>query len=152
MFRNVSRIFPGFALTILVAGASGCWGPSQFDVTGQVKYNGSPVRKPGGQIVFVRPDGSQVAASIEEDGAYRASNVTAGLNQIAVYYPSPGAQGGKRFPPSQKKGEAQPAAASSAPQPFLTPKKYASVDTSDLTVQVEEGTVFNANLTGPPIR
>ena len=146
MHRNVLRIVPGFVFAILAVAAGGCWGPSQFDVTGQVKYNGSPLDKPGGQIVFVGPKGTQVAASIGPDGTYRATKVTAGLNRIAVYYPNPQLQG-KRFS-KPKKGGPPPAP---SPPPFLTPSRYASVKTSDLSVQVAEGTVFDVNLTGPPI-
>lgn len=150
MDRNVCQIVRSFALVVLAASAGGCGGPSQFDVTGQVKYNGSPLNKPGGQIVFVGPNGTQVPASIGQDGVYRAAAVPAGLNRIAVYYPSPEAQRGKRFL-SQLKNAEPPPDPSAAPPPFLTPYKYASVETSDLSVEVGEGTAFNIDLTGPPI-
>jgi hypothetical protein len=144
MHRNISRSVSGFVFAVLAVGAGGCWGPSQFDVTGQVKYNGAPLDKPDGQIVFAGPNGTQVAASIGPDGTYRATKVAAGLNRIAVYYPHPDLRSGKRFP---KKGEPP---APSTPT-FLTPARYASVSTSDLSVQVRKDRVFNIDLTGPPI-
>jgi hypothetical protein len=139
----------GFVLVLLAAGASGCGGPSQFDVHGKVKYNGAPLPLPGGQIVFVGPNGTQVAASIAPDGAYQAPRVTAGLNRIAVYYPNPDFQSGKRF---KKQKGGPPPDPTGTPEPFLTPPKYATVDTSDLSVEVMEGTIFNADLNGPPIQ
>ena len=149
MRRNVFQIIPGIVFAALAVGTGGCSGPRHFDVTGQVKYNGSPLNKPGGEIVFVGPNGTQVPASISEDGTYRATKVESGLNRIAVYYRNPQAQGGKRAPSRPKKGQPPPAPPAS---PFLTPSRYASVSTSELSVQVAEGTVFNTDLTGPPIR
>lgn len=150
MPRNAWRIVLGFLFAVLAVGMGGCGGPSQFDVSGQVKYNGVPLDKPDGKLVFVGPNGSQVAASIDRDGTYRASKVPAGLNRIAVYYPNPQSQHGKHLPSRSKKGEPPPLP--SAASPFLTPLRYASESTSDLSVQVGEGTVFNIDLTGPPIR
>lgn len=146
MHRKVFRIVPGFVFVVLAVGAGGCWGPRQFDVTGQVKYNGASLDKPGGQVVFVAANGIQVAAAIAADGTYRAIKVPAGLNRIAVYYVNPQVQGKRVSKP--KKGEPPPAPPAS---PFLTPPRYASVNTSKLEVQVAEGTVFNIELTGPPI-
>jgi hypothetical protein len=146
MHRNLVRQLPRFAFALLIAGAGGC-GPGQHDVTGQVKYNGAPLKIPGGQIVFVGPDGTQAPAPINEDGTYSASKVLAGRNRVAVYYPNPKAQTGRRRP---TKGQPPPGPSEPEP-PFLTPEKYASADGSGLSVDVAEGTVFNADLTGPPI-
>jgi hypothetical protein len=146
MHRTVFRFASVFAVAVLAVAAGGCWGPGQFDVTGQVKYNGTPLASPDGVIVFVGPNGKQVSAAIGLDGTYRAAGVAAGLNRIAVYYPNPKAQGGKALRP--RKGEAPPPP-SATPPLFLTPARYAAVETSDLSVQVEEGTVCNLDLTGP---
>jgi hypothetical protein len=49
-------------------GAAGC-SPSNVDVTGRVTYNGSPLNRPGGKIVFVGPDGiTQREAAINFPG------------------------------------------------------------------------------------
>jgi hypothetical protein len=136
-----------FALAALTLGLGGCaMGKRQYDVTGQVKYNGSPLAKPDGKIVFVGPDGRQVEASIGQDGMYTATKVTAGMNKVAVYYPNPGfkrAARPKGPPDSKYKPETTPI--------NLTPEKYASADTSDLSTEVAQGTVFNVEMTGPPI-
>ncbi len=131
------------ALLLVVAafifGASGC-SPRKVDVTGRVTYNGAPLNVRGGKIVFVGPDDTQCAASINTDGTYQAIGVSAGLNRVAVSYPNP------EFKP-RKRGE--PALApESVPSPFLTPAKYASEATSELSVEVTAGTVFNAELKG----
>ncbi len=142
MHHGLSRSAAGFVLAFLAVAASGCSG-RRFDVAGQVKYNGSPLGQPGGQVVFVGPNGSQVAASVEPDGLYRASGVPAGLNRVAVYWPNPEA----RTAGKPRKGEPL----KPAPAPFLTPARYASAETSELSVQVGEGTVFDIDLSGPPL-
>lgn len=125
---------------------SGCAGRPQFDVTGQVTYNGKALAKPNGQIVFVGPDGTQVPATIAEDGTYTAK-VAAGLNRVAVYYPNPAFKKAVR-----PKGKPDPSKRPDTTQPlFLTPEKYASVETSQLKVDVAQGTVFNAELKGRAI-
>jgi hypothetical protein len=144
MHRNVTRIVLGLAFAVLTVGAVGC-GAKTYDVNGQVKYNGSTLDKPGGQVVFIAPDGAQVSAPISQDGTYRASKVPAGPNRIAVYYPNPTFQNR----PKPKKNE--PPVSTGTDELYLTPPKYASADTSELTVQVAQGTVFNIDMTGPAI-
>jgi hypothetical protein len=131
---------------------SGCSSEVRVDVAGKVTYNGSPLDKPGGQIVFGDAKGTQVSASIGSDGAYVAKGVAAGPNRVAVYFPNQQAQAGAKkiipkggkAPPPQKKS-------SQSSSPYLTPIKYASFDTSELVVQVEPGTTFNVPMTGPAI-
>jgi hypothetical protein len=140
------RIVTSIVFVGLAIGVSGCWGVKKVEVKGRVTYNGTPLAKPGGKIVFVAPDGSQVAAPIEQDGAYLAVGVPAGPNQVAVSYPNPEFKAGKRLP-GKKGGDVTAPAAT----PFLMPEKYASVETSGLSVQVDTGTIFDAPLTGPAI-
>ena len=144
MHRAVFRRILGPALAALATGAGGC-GPGSHDVTGRVSYNGAPLDKPDGQIVFIGPDGDQVAAGIGPDGSYRAPGVVGGPNKVAVYYPNPKAKRDKVTRP--KPGEPPPPPTA----PFLTPAKYASADTSGFSVAVKKGTVFDADLTGPKI-
>jgi hypothetical protein len=143
MQANVSRIALIAALT---GGVGGC-GSRQYDVTGKVTYNGAPLDKPDGQIVFVGPARQQVAAPIGPDGTYHAAGVWAGENKVVVYWPNPKVVQRKSLP-KRKSGEEPPPPES----PFLTPDKYGTVDTTDLSVTVEKETEFNANLVGPRIR
>jgi hypothetical protein len=135
------------ALALVACGVAGGCGPGSHDVTGVVTYNGVPLDKPGGQIVFVGGDGRQVAAAVAPDGAYRAAGVPAGPNRVAVYYPNPKAQAKNREAGKLKPGERPPPPL----PPYLTPEKYATPDTSGLTANVGPGATFNADLTGPRI-
>lgn len=147
MHRKFLLLANGLALAALAMCLGGCGGgPVKVDVTGKVTYNGAPLAKPKGQIVFFGPEGGQVGASIGEDGTYTATKVTTGLNRVAVYYPNP-----------EFKVVARPKhAVTQADRPvilpmFLTPKKYSDIETSELSVTVDKGTVFNVDMTGPPI-
>jgi hypothetical protein len=154
MHRTSSRSVLRLAVAVLLVSAAGCWGPSRCDVTGQVTYNGAPLDRPGGQIVFVGPNGEQVPAAINSDGSYRAAQVVAGRNRVVVYYPNPEAQGAKRLSAKRSGVEPSPtpaAAAAATPSPFLTPVKYVSVETSELSVEVGVGIEYKVDLTGPPI-
>jgi hypothetical protein len=122
----------------------GCGGKPTFDVTGKVTYNGKPLAKPNGKIVFVGPGGEQAAADIGQDGSYSASKVAAGQNKVAVFYSNPNFQKPTRPPPGSK----TPPKSSPA---YLTPEDYASPETSKLTVEVKQGTTYNPELSGPAI-
>jgi hypothetical protein len=146
------RAVPLIALALTCAGSSlstGCNGEEKFDVKGKVTYNGKPLEMPGGQIVFIGPKGNQTPASIGSDGTYLATKVSAGLNQVVVFYPNPAAGPGGSKPARPKPG-GPPAGPPLAA--FLTPMKYASADTSGFSSKVEKGTVFDADLVGPKIR
>lgn len=140
----------GLSLVVLAASAVsliGCsGGPTLVDVTGKVTYNGAPLAKPDGKIFFVGPGDSQVAAVINEDGTYKASKVTSGLNQVAVYYKNPDFKVAARpkGPPSEGHRPVL------VPM-YLTPEKYADVRTSELSVQVDKDMVFDVDMKGPPI-
>lgn len=127
---------------------SGC-GDGLTDVTGQVNYNGKPLDKDTGMIVFFGPNGAkQVTAKIGKDGQYRAVGITPGENRVAIAYSRPIklAKGGTRAP---KFGEALPESQSDSL--YLTPEIYASPETSELKVIVESNTVYNPKLVGPDI-
>jgi hypothetical protein len=144
MYGKVSCCAFGLGLVATILGASGC-GPSQFDVTGTVKYNGAPLQKPNGQIVFVGPTGVQVPADIDPDGTYRASRVSAGPNRVVVYYVNPKAR--KKPDHKLRPGEQPPP----FEPPYLTPGKYADPASSGFSVEVRSGAVFDAELQGPKI-
>lgn len=134
--------------TILSAGCA----ERRVDVTGKVTYNKEVLDKPGGKIVFVSASGVQVAADIGSNGTYQASQVVVGPNRIAVYYPNPDVK--KNARPFPVKGQPPPKRDEAAPETpaFLTPAKYASIETSELSTNVEMGKDYDADLTGPPIK
>jgi hypothetical protein len=146
MHRTLLLLARGLALGALAMSLGGCGGPRQLDVTGKVTYNGVPLAKPNGKIAFISPEGVQVGASINEDGTYTATKVTAGPNRVAVYYPNPAfhvASRPKGLPTAKDRPALIPM--------YLTPEKYSNVETSELSVTVDKGTVFNVDMTGPPI-
>lgn len=145
--NRFQRVF-GLVIVVLAIGSGGC-GARQYDVSGKVMYNGAPLDKPDGQIVFVGAKGEQVMAAIGSDGTYHAPAVLSGQNRVAVYYPNPKAKvrekGGRPKPGETVQiGPTEP--------PFLTPLKYGAVDTSELSVTVDRDMIYDVNLTGPPIR
>ncbi len=142
----VSRRLFGLALAALATGLGGCDGKPKFVVTGAVTYNGATLDKPDGQIVFVGPDGTQVAAPIGQDGTYKAVDVPIGLNRVAVTYKNPAFA-----PVARPKGVPGPKDRPVPSSPSLIPEKYTSTETSKLSVEVKEGTVFNVEMTGPRI-
>ncbi len=149
MARNAFRIVLGLAAPLVLSvGLAGC-GPRMVDVSGHVRYNGAPLARQGGEIVFVGPGGKQVPATVGTDGSYQAVGVPVGLNRVAVYYRNPAAQVGKRERLASKGAAAE--ATGEPASPYLTPIKYAAVETSELEVQVAPGAVFDAELTGPEL-
>src|SRR4051812_38520323 len=112
------------AMAALVVSVGGCGGKSQHEVTGVVKYNGTPLNKPDGKIVFVDSDGVQVEAPIGLDGTYKAK-VGSGLNRVVVYYPNPSFVKVSR-PSGAPKMKDRPPPSS----PYLTPEAFANPETS----------------------
>ena len=151
MHHSIHRIISTITFAIAPLILSGC-AERQVDVKGKVTYNGAPLAKQGGQIIFVGPNGTQVVAPIGLDGTYLAPKVPTGPNRVAVYYSNPDAVGGKKLPGRPKRGQPPPTYVPPPPPAFLTPDKYASVDTSTLSVQVDKEMVFDADLSGPKIR
>ncbi len=119
MLGTVSRFVPGFVIAVLAVGAVGC-GQKTYDVSGQVKYNGAALDKPGGEVVFVAPNGTQVAAAIAQDGSYRATKVPAGSNRVAVYYPNPALQ--SSIPRGKPKGGQAPPPPTARAAALLDPR------------------------------
>ncbi len=141
---KVYQIACGLAVVALLAGAGVYFWRVQFNIAGRVTYNGVVLDKPGGKVVFVAPDGTQTAAPIGPDGAYRAVYVPAGLNRVAVYYPD---QTVRNLKGRTKAGEPPPPPL----KPFLTPSNYASVETSGIEIEVDYDRDFDIELVGPPI-
>jgi hypothetical protein len=133
------------ATALALAVLSGC-SERRTEVTGKVTYNGAPLNRAGGEIVFVSKSGVQVAAPIDADGTYRAKGVVVGENRVAVYYVNRPAKTGRLLP---KKGDTEPPAPVASQ--FVTPQSYASVDTSNLAFNVVAPAVYNPELKGPEI-
>ncbi len=143
----VTRRLLGLAVVALTTALCGCDTRPKFVVTGTVTYNGAPLNKPDGQILFVGPDGTQVAAPISpDDGTYKAVDVLGGANRIAVTYKNPAFA-----PAGRPKGVPGPKDRPVISSPSLVPDKYTNVETSKLSVDVKEGTTFNVDMTGPKI-
>src|SRR4051794_36677094 len=67
---------------LAIAGAGGC-GPATARVTGEVTYNGEPVK--AGYVIFNPADGKGTAATAKiTDGKYTAENVPPGAKVVAV--------------------------------------------------------------------
>jgi hypothetical protein len=132
------------AFAAIALGVSGC-GQRMYPVSGKVTYNGGVFDKSEGTIIFIGPKGDQAEAKINPDGTYRIAGVHEGLNRIAVYYGNPKLQTEK--PAKPRPGEKP----KPNPPPFLTPAQFASPDTSGFSVEVDKETVYDVNMSGPPI-
>lgn len=141
---QLPRVALGLVL-IAVLLSAGC-GPGKYDVSGKVTYNGAPIDKHEGEISFVGPSGELVIAPIAPDGTYKANNVSGGLNRVTVSYLNPKAKKDNNKP-KLKSGETPPP----PPSPFLTPEAYGNAETSGLSVTVDKITVYDVQMTGPPI-
>ena len=63
------RLVP-LVLLVALAGCGG--GAAKGDVSGTIKLRGQAPKFTGLQVIFLSPDGTQVAAPVGEDGTYRA--------------------------------------------------------------------------------
>lgn len=151
----MSRVFLRLVMALVgvlhLAAAGGCGKAIEVGaVAGTVSYNGKPLNKPDGTILFVGAGGTEISAPIKEDGTYQASGVARGDNKVAVFYRNPSApvaRGSKRIPTPGARSESQ------NNQQFLTPTEYSHPDNSKLTVNVDQETVtYNPNLNGPPVK
>jgi hypothetical protein len=139
MDRKFLRVFVGSTVVCLVLGITGC-SSKGVSVSGKVKYNDAPLNAPGAKIVFVGPNGVRVEADIDSDGNYRASNVAAGTNRVAVF---PGNPRAGRLPPPKGIGK------NPASEPVSLPKVYTAVETSNLSAEIKEGAIYDPELIGP---
>jgi hypothetical protein len=142
------KILRAFLLALsavgLMSGVTGCESP-KYDISGKVTYNGAPLDKPEGHIVFFGPKGEQVDSAIAPDGSYKALQVASGLNKVAIYYTNPKLHGVKSEP-KMKPGETRKPVL-----PYITPENYANPTTSGLTLNVEKPDSKDFDFTGPKI-
>lgn len=144
------RSFRFVPLAVLLAALAGCGGSSaKTDVTGTIKLKGQPPKFTGLQVIFLHPDGTQVAAPVNEDGTYKAEGVPSGEVRVCFAYITPdAAQMGAEFkagaPRMKKPGEKPDAPkpkAPGTPGPATSPipQKLRDHTTSGLTLKVESG-------------
>ena len=138
--RLKRSIFAGLVATSFLA-LCGC-GDSTSDVSGKVTYQGKPLK--GGSITFVAQRGS-VSGSIKEDGSYSIAKVPTGDVKICVdteaLNPGKKSKAPKITPPAgQSAPEGTYGGGDDPTKKYMKiPEKYASPDTTDLTVKVESG-------------
>jgi hypothetical protein len=131
MARSATKTYAALAALALVPlGLAGC-GTPRGSVSGTVKYQGKPVIY--GTVMFVGTDNIPVVAMIQPDGSYRATEVLAGNNQVAINSPHPDppervSKSGKREPPPVDPDKW-----------FMIPGKYGDARTSGLSFAVKEG-------------
>jgi hypothetical protein len=149
MLRHSLRfVLLAFGLCVLV-GSSGCGSSVPTDVSGTIKLRGQAPNFTGIQVVFMRPDGNQVAAPVSENGSYKASGVPSGEVKVCFAYITPeAAQAGAEFKASgggrlKKPGdsEAPKVKAPGTPGPATNPipMNLRDTSTSNLTFKVEAG-------------
>jgi hypothetical protein len=126
--KRVRRALLPLCLAAALA-LTGCMG-GKGNVTGEVKYNGTPL--PSGQITFIGQSGEKVVVPGEiKDGKYSLANVPAGPVAITVHTVPP------TRPGRRPDGTTPPAAPAGA---FVKiPSKYAKPSTSGLTFEVKRG-------------
>ncbi|PQO29194.1 hypothetical protein C5Y96_15720 [Blastopirellula marina] len=101
---------------------------SKSELKGTVTYKGTPLNS--GSILFQCDAGPVESVDIQGDGTYVISGLPKGSAKISVQVskpPQPGPDGVITNEPGTYE-----------PNPVLIPQKYASVDTSGLTVDIQE--------------
>jgi hypothetical protein len=121
----------------------GC-GDRLAEVSGTVTVNGKPL--PEGVVTIFGENGASTAASVQ-NGSYTAVGVGYGNHRITVTplaaAPVGGTSGGRPLKPGEVDPAAKNAPATPAQKPSVIPEKYRSVDTSGLTVKVDQAKVTN---------
>ncbi len=128
MVNRKKNVF-GFAAALLV-GSAGCGGPYDASVAGLVTLDGNPI--PTGSISFVPSNGGpQAYAIVNESGNYevytgRESGLPPGEYKVVVV--------ARKSSTTRSAGGGPP-----PPGEAITPRWYASPETSGLTFNVEPG-------------
>jgi hypothetical protein len=131
----VKRLLPLLVVCLAVA-ASGC-GARRATVSGEVKYNGSPL--PSGTITFIsQASQNQVAAAEIVDGKYTIKGIEPGPAKVTVVTLPP-SKGG--LPPRGGKPVEAPSTFSSSHQGKYVPipRRYGGAEQSGLSYEVKPG-------------
>lgn len=119
-------VWLGLLVTLLLpAGCSSNGEKPSFAVSGKVTLDGQPV--PGGAVLLINDTGSAASAALGPDGAY-SLKCPSGTYRVAISPPPP---------PDPLLKQAAPA----APVVANIPPAYQEVSTSNLTVEVKDGSV-----------
>jgi hypothetical protein len=149
------QVLFGCGALLLLAAASGCGGPGQGKVTGQVRFDGKPL--PGGRVTFRPADARQnsVSAELDEQGNYEvvlpAGEVKVSVDNSELERPPP--MVGGVVPPgiSPEAAKALGPARPAKPPPVgegggrragryvPIPERYYMVESSDLKFTVKRG-------------
>lgn len=105
----------------------GCGEPNA-ELKGTVTYNGKPLNS--GSIMFQCDAGPVENANIESDGTYVISGLPMGPAKVTVQVSAP--------PQPGPDGEITNEPGTYEPNPVMIPNKFASADTSGLTVDIKE--------------
>ena len=141
------RLVP-LILPVLLVALAGCGGGgAKAEVSGTIKLRGQPPKFTGLQVIFLSPDGTQVAAPVSEDGTYRAE-VPSGEVKVCFAYITPeAAQMGAEFKagaprlkkPGEKEGPKPKVPGTPGPATSPIPQNLRDHTTSGLTLKVESG-------------
>jgi len=117
-----------FVLLLALVG-TGCSekGGATGTVSGTVSYGGQTL--PVGSVTFLSEDGRTAAAEINKDGTYKVGNVPVGTVKVGVSTP--------QAAPVPALGGDMPGM--NTAKPVIVPQKYASPQTSGLTMTVKKG-------------
>ena len=134
MIQNIG-LFRGIGLLILLVGALGCGGSASdlTEVSGQVLLDGKPLAT--GSVITMPEHGRGANGKIDNEGRFALTSGEAGpgasigLHHVAVVAVEESAT----FNPE-------------APRKSLIPQKYASAETSGLTIDVKPGETMDVVL------
>jgi hypothetical protein len=141
MRRRKVQCLTWSALFLLAFVSSGGCGSRFATIEGVVAIDGKPANN--GTVIFSGADNHSAAGTIGPDGSYLAENVPVGEVQVVIHQMM--TMGGGPDRPGPLKGIEEPVATVARPVPI--PKKYQSVQTSELTYTVTSGTNrFNISL------
>jgi hypothetical protein len=129
MAANGKAVARWAALALLAA--AGCGDPTVGDVSGTVKFDGTPLEM--GAITFYPLDGqSRTAGTVIKNGQYYASKVPVGAKKVVI--------SGTKFLSGKERRLYDTADSPTMPKSEqLLPAKYSSVDVSELRFDVESG-------------
>ncbi len=145
--RKVPRILlailgVGAVALLLMYGLGGRSGGGQGSVSGEVTFNGLAL--PMGTISFHCQEGTRdVVNALIRDGKYSVAGVRAGPNKVTVTAIDPNKAAGAPPSPGAKvtKGDTKPGGVvpEDGPGPLVLPERYASPESSGLSLVVKTG-------------
>ena len=140
-FKRVHGFFPFLAMMILLVG---CENPNEATVKGKVTLDGNTLD--GVTVVFVagsKNDAKAAAGSIQPDGSYEIQIGQSGKLQVGEYAVKVSAR---------EAGVPNPEGGPPTPGALITPKHYASTETSKLNFNIRAGeNIIDIALVSDPV-